>query len=106
MHGGICLERCLASLYIDSQVGVYMSPSRLQVGVLVLRLKSWASRLIPSCWFPRVGLWRAASHDTHQVPSRSGFVGVSPRQGLLVLPILEAQRRQNREKIHDAGFSS
>ena len=38
-----CLERCPASLYIDSQVGVYMSPSRLQVGVLVLRLKSWAS---------------------------------------------------------------
>ena len=39
----ICLEGTPASLYIDSQVGVYMSPNQLQVGVLVLRLKSWAS---------------------------------------------------------------
>src|SRR4051812_21683803 len=62
-----------------------MSPSRLQVGVLVLRLKSSASRRIPSCRCPRVGLWWATSHDTHQVPSRRGVVGSPPRQPRLAL---------------------
>src|SRR4051812_47826692 len=64
-----------ASLYIYSQVGVYMSPSRLQVGVLVLRLKSLSLRLNLSCRCPRVGLWWAANQDTHQVPSRRGVMG-------------------------------
>src|ERR1041384_5792779 len=60
-----------------------MSPSRLQVGVLVLCLKYWASRVIPSCRCPQVGLWWAASHDTHQVPSRRGGVGAPPPQETL-----------------------
>src|SRR3954469_5312241 len=58
-----------------------MSPSRLQVRFLVLRLKSSASRLIPSCRCPRVGPWWAASHDTHQVPSLRGVVGSPPLSG-------------------------
>src|SRR3954467_10486426 len=47
-----------------------------------------------------------ASMLVERLPDVNPPSGRVPGRGLLVLPIFGAQRRRNREVIHDAGFSS